>query len=580
MILQALVDYYEALAKRGDISPLGWCVERVSFSLNLSSDGRLLGVIPQMHNRQMGKKEVSVPDTMQVPERVIRSSGIKANFLCDNTSYILGFDQKGKPQRSRDCFRAAKQLHLKVLADCHGQAAAAVKGFFTHWQPETATAHPTLQPYLEAMATANLVFRVEGGGCAQEDDEIRRAWQSHYRQSSEGPHLRCLATGKTEPVAPLHGKIKGVPGAQSAGANLVSFNAPAYESYGQGEASSPNAPVSEYAAFAYVTALNQLLANRERRYQIGDATVVFWAENADPRPPQIFADLLTPEPDTESRVAGILHNLSRGLPVDEVDLTKRFFVLGLAPNAARISVRFFLQNSFGDMLEKLKLHYEQLDIERPSFDQRQYLSPSALLAETVNPNSQDKAASPLLSGAVMRSILTGARYPEALLSSVMGRIRAEQNISRGKAAIIKACLLRNYNDMKEVVTVPLNKGCNDRAYVLGRLFAVLEDIQRGANPNLNRTIKDKYLTSACTTPGSVFPLLLKLSSYHITKSRHYHKEREKAELLNRLEVTQNPLPAHHTPKEQGLFMLGYYQQMQASFKRSNTKEEKPDDSNQ
>lgn len=577
MILQALVDYYEALARRGQISPPGWCTERVSFALNISPKGELIGVIPQVHMETRGKKEVEVPDQMQVPERVIRAGKVtKPNFLCDNMGYILGFDYKGNPERAKEYFNSCKELHLKILKNKTGFAAQAVKNYFLNWQPQEVENNDNLQPYLLSMATANLVFLIDGDIYAHKDDEIRKAWDDDCSEDVDPSHMRCLVTGEVSPIARIHGKIKGI-GSQPAGLSLVSFNDRAYESYGKDDMQGLNAPISEYAAFAYVTALNHLLADRDHRRQIGDTMVVYWAEQADPKPRELFELFAFPEPDSDQVLNGVMKNLALGKPIADVDMNRRFYVLGLAPNAARISVRFFLQDSFGNMLDNLRRHYDRLEIQRPAFDNRQYLSIPQLLWETVNPKSKEKASSPLLSGAVMRSVITGAPYPQSLFGAVMTRIRADRNLSRGRAAIIKAYLIRNQN-ANEVITMALNEDFHDRAYVLGRLFAVLEDAQRQANPGINTTIKDRYFTSACATPGIVFPQLLRLSANHIKKAQYgYIREKEKTQLIDLLKMEENPLPTHLSLKDQGIFMLGYYHQVQARYKK---KEETDNGSNQ
>ncbi len=570
MILQSLVDYYDALTARNEIARPGWCLERVSFALNISPDGELLGVIPTMQEVDRGKKKVEIPQVMEVPERVVRSSGIKANFLCDNTSYLLGFDEKGKPERARECFDVCKELHLTVLDESESPAAQAVKSFFVNWNPEIALEHPVLEPYIKNMATANLVFMLNGTSYAQNDNELRSLWQSYKNQAESQSKQRCLVTGKNEPIALIHGKIKGVLGAQSSGANLVSFNASAYESYGK-DGKKTNAPVGEYATFAYVTSLNRLLADRKHCKLIGDTSVVYWAEQADPKPQEFFSSFTFPEADTDFELDGIMNNLSAGKPVEDIDMNSHFYVLGLAPNAARISVRFFLQDSFAAMIENVRRHYLRLEIVKPSFDNRYYLSVSSLLSETVNPKSKDKASSPLLSGEVMRAILTDNPYPQSLFMAVINRIRAEKNISRGKAAILKACLIRNFNE-NEVTSVALNETSDNRAYVLGRLFAVLEDAQQQANPGINATIKDRYFTSACSTPGSVFPQLLKLSSFHTAKAEYgLSREIEKTNLLGKLKLEENPFPTHHSLQEQGIFILGYYHQVQHRYTKKEDK---------
>jgi CRISPR-associated protein Csd1 len=406
----------------------------------------------------------------------------------------------------------------------------------------------------------------------------------------------CLVTGKNEPVAVLHGKIKGVAGAQTAGANLVSFNANAYESYGRDGGQGLNAPVGQHAAFAYVTALNHLLSDREHRISIGDTTVVYWAESPKPVYQDIFTAMLSPQNEDQNRLLDdIMKRIEQGKPVaDDISFRTPFYILGLAPSAARLSVRFFLHDSFGNFTEHIKQHYKDLEIAHAPQD-FPYLTLYWLLLETVNPNSRNKAASPLMSGEMMRSILLGLPYPQSLQSAVMLRIRAEQDdeeknirkITRGRAAILKACLLRkrDNNTYKEVLDVSLNENSNNRAYVLGRLFAVLEKAQRDANPGINSTIKDRYFTSACATPGSVFPTLFKLYENHLEKIRKaengkaigIYDDKLVSGLMNKLGVDGDPFPAHLFLNDQSIFVLGYYHQVQSFFtpkdRKQNTEEE-------
>lgn len=589
MILQALVNYYDSLALRGDIAEPGWSPEKVSFALNLSPNGELLHLVPLLEQAQRGKKTAEFPRVMVVTERAIRTVDIKANLLCDNTMYMMGFGDKGKPERILKCFEACKMLHLKALASTRSPAAEAIKSYFAHWDPSQAREHPAVAPYLDALATANVVFFVNGD-FAQNDPEIRRAWQALREEGEAGVRQRCLVTGEIAPVAPLHNKIKGVSGAQSSGASLVSFNAPAYLSYGKEGDDESNAPVSSHAAFAYVTALNRLLSDREHRQLIGDTTVVYWSADANLAARAVFTGMIAPQPgdDTvlssimqnqaffpplvriDARLEGVMQHIALLMPVDEaevnIDLQQPFYVLGLAPNAARISVRFFLQGSFGGMVCHLCAHYRRLEIVRPSYDDRAFLSIYKLLDETVNQKSLDKAASPLLAGAVMRAVLMGDPYPQALMAAALGRIRAEQSITRGRAAILKACLLHNYHHTEEAITVALNESSDNRAYTLGRLFAVLESAQLQANPGINTTIKDRYFAAAGATPRNVFPKLLSLAAHHTAKAEYgYAREQEIGKLLDKLNINDDPFPAYQTQEEQGFFYLGYYQQAQARY---------------
>lgn len=330
------------------------------------------------------------------------------------------------------------------------------------------------------------------------------------------------------PACPAPSLDQGRAGAQSSGASLVSFNAPAFESFGreQGE----TAPVSGYAAFAYGAALNHLLSDRVQ--YIGDTAVVAWAEGGGEQYQDVFsAALFGQKTDSisDADFTDILHKLALGLAVswDTLPLNPQtqFYVLGLAPNAARLSVRFFLRNSFGAFAQNTQKHYDRLDIARLAYERVAQLSLWSLLNETVNQNARDKSPSPQMAGDALRAILTNGPYPATLYQGVQLRIRAEHEITRGRAAIIKAYLLQNtartaaYPSYEEVLTVKLNEESAYLPYVLGRMFSVLEAIQQQANPGINTTIKDKYFNSACSMPGSVFPLLVNLAQKHLKKIR-------------------------------------------------------------
>jgi len=572
MILQALVQYYEALLDKGKIARPGWTSAKISWGLELSPKGQLLAVHSLQTEQSKGKKMVLAPQSMKVPEQVKRSSGVAANFLCDNSSYCLGIDAKGKPARSLQCFAACRELHLKILKNIPGKAAQALCAFFESWEPEKAAECPALAQDLDEICKGgNIVFLVDGG-FAQEDPDIIAAWQAFQSQSSEKDSIRCLVTGQKASLARLHPNIKGVMGAQSSGAALVSFNAPSFESYGHEQGA--NAPVGSYAAFAYTQALNYLIADRDHVQRVGDTTLVFWAENAEPAFQDFFNMSLFPtdaENLSESDFAAAVKKLARGEAVDwentRLDPNSRFYILGLSPNAARLSVRFFWQNSFGKFLENVQKHYDRLEIIRHSYDKFSYLSIYWLLQETVNKNSRNAAPAPQMAGDVLRSVLNDAPYPATLRNAVNLRIRADHEVTRGRAAILKAYYTKNQNKLcpKEVLTVELNKDSKYLPYVLGRLFSVLEAVQNAANPNINTTIKDRYFNSACATPAMVFPTLINLAQKHLKKLKpnqvtYYSKQI--GELMERISCTY---PAHLTLPEQGAFQIGYYHQTQERF---------------
>ena len=586
MILQSLTAYYEALERKGEITRPGWCNAKVSFALELSMEGQLKRVIPLKNEVERGKKTVLEPRIMKVPQMVTRSSGMAANFLCDNSSYFLGIDHKGKPKRSKECFQCAGAKHREVLAGTDSAQAKAVIRFFETWNPDEALENPALADSLEEiLAGANLIFFIDHE-FAQDIDAIREAWEKYQSISTEETEGICLVTGQRTEIARIHGNIKGVQGAQSSGASLVSFNAPAFESYGKEQ--SFNAPVGKYAVYAYTTALNHLLADRKHVTMIGDTTIVYWSEEGEEVYQNIFQDVSEPSFDNYEIVDGVFKNLEAGKAVhvpgvkESISMDQPFYILGLAPNAARIAVRFFYQDSFGSILKHLKEHYDRMEIVRPATDKAQYLGIWRMMVETVNKKSRDKKPAPGMAGAAYRAIISGGRYPNSLYQAVLGRIRAEQDdsdsgiykITRGRAAIIKSFLLRNGTGDKEEITMALYEDSKNVAYTLGREFAVLEAIQEDASPGINATIKDRYFNAACATPASIFPILFKLKNSHIrkmnNKGKEIYYEKILGDLQARLPVSDAAAcgyPKRLSLEEQGMFILGYYHQTQKRFEK-------------
>lgn len=577
MILQALTEYYRALERQGKIAAPGWGPVKVSFALCIGDDGTLQQAVSVQTEQVRGKKTVLAPRVVSLPAPVKRTVGVAANFLCDNSSYMLGVDDKGKPERTRLCFEACKALHEQALDGVDSPAARAILAFFRAWEPEKDRENAALLEHLEEiLAGGNLVFRTEEG-FVHDDPAVRQAWEAYYNTSGDGPQGVCLVTGEQGPIESVHPAIKNVAGAQSSGAALVSFNAPAFCSYGKEQ--NLNAPTGKYAAFAYTAALNHLLADREHVYRVGDATVVCWAKGGGSFYQSLFgwAAMGQSEPSyDESELRGMVKRLCRGEAVDfhaeRLDPGMDFYVLGLSPNASRLSVRFFLRNTFGGFLRNAEAHQERLKIVRPSFDKFEGLPLWKLLGETVNQNTRDKVPAPELAGEVVRAILTDTRYPATLLNGATLRIRAEREVTRGRAAILKAYYLKNsHPDVpKEVLTVGLNEGSTHIPYTLGRVFSVLEAIQSAANPGVKTTIKDKYFNSAAATPAAIFPLLISLAQKHLKKLRGSNTglaialDKQLTDLLNRLGENY---PTRMNLPQQGAFQLGYYQQLQARYQK-------------
>lgn len=583
MILQALNQYYDTLVEAGTLERPGWQPVKVSYALQIDDEGQLKRVLPLFHEEERGKKRVSVPNVLNVPAQIKKTSGIASNFLCENSAYFLGVDNKGKPEWARKCYLACKERHEKLLAQSDSPPARAVIRFFQNWNPETAAELESLKPYLEEIkAGVNLVFDYRNQYVHQYP-EIQALWNAAYTVPAEGEQLRCLVTGSYGSVARLHPSIKGVAGGQAMGTSLVSFNARAFESFGRLDEQGYNAPVSEKAAFAYAAALNYMIAQKGHYLRLSDTTVVFWAEHGEDAYTDGFVGMMGEETSiSEDELFTALKELAAGRKTNlnkiELNPDEHFYILGLAPNAARLSVRFFLQDSFGKFAENLLKHHEYLRIVKPSFDTRVHLSFWQLLKETVNPNSKDKTPSPLLSGSLVRSVLMGQPYPRLLLDQVEIRIRADREINRARAAIIKAYLLKQptnkyFNERsKEALKVELNESTTYQPYLLGRLFAVLEGLQQAANPGINATIRDRYFNSACATPAVVFPQLIKLAQAHLKKLGGGLEVNYNKQIGDILAKFSQDYPASLNLYDQGIFQLGYYHQTQARYTKKEEKE--------
>lgn len=584
MILQALVRCYESLAAAGKLEKPGWSMVKVSWGLELTPEGQIQRLWPLEIADAKGKKR---PQLIKLPAQTKKTVGVVSNFLCENSSYILGRDNKGKPERSLECFKACAARHREILAEVDHPMAKAILRFFAGWDPQTAEENAVLAPeWEEILKGGNLVFCMDGV-YAQDVPEIAQAWDEAYADDEKAEMGRCLVTGQKAPVAILHPSIKGIVGAQPSGATLVGFNAPSLESFGKDDRDKQgqgrNAPVSTYAAFAYTEALNYLLREPAYHSRLGDTTLIYWAEGAEEEYSSAMAGMMFSDNMEQEDLKDVMEALSSGktvlwnkLPLNPAN---RFYILGIAPNAARLAVRFFLQDTFGRFATNLNEHQERLKIVHPAFDEREGLSVWSLLRETANPNSRDKKPPEPLVSALMRAVLMNTPYPAELFIQTEIRLRAEHEVSRGKAAILKAYLLRNVVELnpdnhpyKEVLQVQLNENTTYLPYRLGRLFAVLEALQLKANPGINATIKDRYFNSACATPAVVFPALIRLAQNHLNKLDGGVKVYYDKLITGLFNTMDESYPTRLSLQDQGIFQIGYYHQKQKFFTKKEEQE--------
>ena len=572
MILQALNQYYarKAADAQGRLAPEGFELKAIPFVLVLDGEGRLV----QLADRREGIGKKREAKAALVPQAVKKTSGIAANLLWDTAEYVLGVDTRGKPERVADQHAA----FVARLHDAFGESPqdAGLRAVFAFLEECRADALATLashSAWAEILETNPLMtFQLNA------DTELvcQRAAviSALVSADSDAPDGRCLVSGETDTIERLHPAIKGVWGAQTSGANIVSFNLDAFNSYGKCQ--SFNAPVGKRASFAYTTALNHLLAKGSRqRVQVGDASTVFWAEKASGSAfESAFLDFLDPPKDDPDRgtqaVTSLYRSVKGGRPMTADD-SQRFYVLGMAPNAARIAVRFWHVATIIELGQAFRRYFDEVEIIRPGYESGAPLSLFRLLAATA---LQGKAENipPNLGGDVMRAILKCSRYPETLMQGALRRIRAERDVTYPRAALLKAYLIRNLNDKE--ITVSLNQENTDPGYRLGRLFAALERAQERAQGNLNASIRDRYYGAFSATPVTVLPLLMKLKNHHLAKLPNRGEAVNLEKLFSAIIDGLGDVPARLSLAEQARFAVGYYHQRQAFF--SKTDSDSPD----
>ena len=582
MILQSLDRYYDRLHAEKDSSgkpkvpAYGFSEEKIGWIIVLSREGDWIDLKPHLTTDKKPQ-----PKLMNVPRAEKRTSGIKPNFLWDKTAYTLGVSANPDKTAAKtqpfllaeDTFSAFRERHLELLQKEQDDGLQALYQFLAKWQPSRFQDTPVADKI--NMLDSNIVFQLDGvRGYIHESERARVLWAA-LLQNDDAETGLCLISGKTAPIARLHPAIKGILGGQSSGGAIVSFNKESFASLGKEQGA--NAPISERAAFTYTTVLNYLL-RRENRHclAIGDASTVFWAEAPDDSSAEaeeaFFFDMMTVTDGEENqKVFDILQQIAKGRPLKEIapnlHTDTRFYILGLAPNASRISIRFWLNTTFGQLAQNLAAHWQDLAIEPCPWQ----TPPSIwrLLIQTA-PLGKTENISPVLAGEMTRAVINGTPYPMSLLSQLLARIRADGDANGLRIAMIKAILARKSRKglIKEGVPMSLDKESKNPAYLLGRMFAVLERIQYQALGDINANIADRYYGSASAVPFSVFPRLLVGVRHHLSRLRKdkpgmaVNLDKDLGEIIAALPENY---PRHFSIDEQGRFSIGYYQQKQSYF---------------
>ena len=586
MILQALNAYYSRRQLHPDpamrLPDFGLEYKEIPFILELTESGLLVQI---RDTRELTNRKL-VGRHYRVPQGIKKTSGVAANLLWDSAEYVIGLADPKKLEEARKKKKEAE--YVARLEEMQRAFLARVDALPRETKNDegvsAALAFLNAAPLAQIKAQANFDDFATSGGVisfmlkGDTDLVCQRplviAAALNTSATDDAPVAICLVTGDSAPIERLHTSIKGVWGAQTSGANIVSFNARAFESYGRTERQGENAPVGKAAAFAYTTALNHLLArDSTQRMQVGDASTVFWAEKETALEGEllnIFGEPAKDDPDANTRaVRALYHAVATGrfaAPEGE----NKFHVLGLAPNAARISVRFYHCLPVRELATKIVAYFEDLKMQRGPSDP-EFPSLFRLLTAVAAQGKSDNIP-PNLGGAILHAVFSGtdSLYPSLWLNAAVNRCRAERHINYLRAAVIKACLnriiRRDANLEKEFLPMLDTTNANT-AYRLGRLFATLERIQESANPNLNATIRDRYYGAASSTPVAVFTTLLRLKNAHVKKlstGQSIWFEKLIGEVLGPI----LDFPKHLPLQDQGRFALGYYHQRQAFFTKS------------
>lgn len=575
MILQALEQYYRRKAADPDsgIAPEGFEHKEIPFIIVIDKNGRFVDL---QDTRERDEKGRPRPKSFLVPQGVKKTSGIASNLLWDNHEYVFGCtaltDEKDEKKR---------QKRLERIPEQHNAFIQRLEEDFKHNPPESLkpvlsflydtnekekiVTNPAWEQVKEA-GGGNFTFKIDGDTVpVLEREDIRRYVEGLSAQNDDDHTGICLVTGKEEVIERLHPAIKGVWGAQTSGANIVSFNQDSFISFAKDQGL--NAPVGKTASFAYTTALNTLLSrDSKQRIQIGDASTVFWAGEKNPLEDALadfFGEPPKDDPDRNERTVRAVFDAPKSGHSPILEDKTEFYILGLAPNAARISVRFWHVATVGNIAKNILQHFEDIKICHADFE-RPYLSIFRLLSSIAVQEKSDNIP-PNLAGDTMKAILAGAPYPATLLQAALRRSRAAQKVTYQRAALIKACLNRAnryYNRDEKELQMSLDPENTNIGYNLGRMFAVLEKSQEEANPGLNATIRDRYYGAASSTPVAVFSTLLKLNKHHLAKidnkGRAYNLEKIFTEIFSNI----SDFPSILKLEDQGRFAIGYYHQRQ------------------
>lgn len=605
MLIKALCDYFDIASEAGLLTPDGYSETKTHFKIALNENGEICEVINVQNQEQRGSKTVFVPRIEIFPKRA-EVSAVFANYIEHRPLYLFGLSvskvvetENGEKEnileitpKSEKSFKYMVEKNLSFLEDIDSPIVNAFRKFITNWNPENELENSFLKSLI-GFDKSGYTFCLDGNPeyTLHKDEKVLEKWEELYFQETEDEtavYEQCSITGNVEKIARTHGKIKGIHGGASAGNVLVCFNNSCDESYGRTQ--SYNCNISEKAMKKYTTALNYLLSSDRHNMAYEDLNIVFWAMNERDENENLLMNSVFGNPNsadrekTEEMLLSLLKDAQKGdltpemlNAIDNIDGNVDFYMVGMTPNVSRIAINFVHKNKFVDVMKNVVKYQQEMQVSDEIKPVYIWHIKDALQIQRDKKNSSDnKKIHTSLMAKIFEAVLFGTHYPNFLLADIVRRVKVETQansyINRIRAGIIKACINRNYH---KGVKNMLDTKNTDVAYVCGRLFAVLEKIQKDSvHTSLNRTIKDTYFASAATRPASIFPKLLTLSNSHMRKIKSENPAwaTRNEKLLVEIEgLLDSKYPTRLSLVDQGTFYIGYYHQYQDFFKKNENK---------
>lgn len=613
MLIRALCDYYDILAKAGSVLPSGYSLVKVHYLISLTEAGLIDEIIPYQDQEEIkmakGKiKKVWMPRNAVLPQRT-EKPGIDANIIEHRPLYIFGlnydngkFSQEDRTGKARKSHEAFAEANLAFFEGIETPLAQAFRQFILNWNPAKEIENSQLLALGKDYGKSGFVFCLSGypDKLLHEDLAVREKWEQSCMErlggEEKGYVAQCAVSGENTSIARIHGKIKGVYGGLATGSVLVGFNNSSENSYGKDQ--SYNSNISEAMMKKYTEALNYLLGKREHKILLDDVTVVFWAMSEAKDNEDVLTAMLYGQSDkmdagqTQLMLKRLLEDGRKGKILRErlqslemIDPDVDFYIVGLKPNSSRLALKFIYCKKFGEILWNIARFQADMQIT----EEFRPVSLSRIKKELISPKSQNEKLNPALVMKLFEAVIYGGKYPQALLETAVRRIKTDTDsqVNEIRAGIVKACI--NRINQKEELNVALNQESKEPAYLCGRLFAVLERLQKDASGNsLNRTIKDAYFASAVSKPAMVFPKLIVLSQNHLDKVKRLVQDRSNkirgpvfysrliGEIIDKL---NDEFPGTLDLCSQGRFIVGYYQQYQSFFNKNECVQQEEEEKN-